>query len=93
MNRLPTAQRAQIIGVMVEGMSIRFVSRMTGASKNTIVKLLVDAGRACSAYQHSALRNLPYKRLQEGRRVSCYLPRLPRVNGRRRARLWQGSGS
>ncbi|MDQ3566101.1 MAG: IS1 family transposase, partial [Pseudomonadota bacterium] len=39
---------------MVEGMSIRAISRMTGASKNTIVKLLADAGEAFTAYQDKA---------------------------------------
>ena len=64
MNKLPTEKRAQILGMMVEGMSIRAIARMTGASKNTIVKLLIDAGEAFSAYQDKALRNLPCKRLQ-----------------------------
>jgi hypothetical protein len=47
-----------------EGVSIRAISRMTGASKNTIVKLLADAGNACSEYQDRTLRNLPCKRIQ-----------------------------
>jgi IS1 family transposase len=64
MNKLPLEKRAQILGMMVEGMSIRAISRMTGASKNTVVKLLVDAGEACSAYQDRAFRNLTCKRLQ-----------------------------
>ena len=64
MNKLPTEKRAQIIGMMVEGVSIRAITRMTGASKNTVAKLLVDAGQACSDYQDRALRNLPCKRLQ-----------------------------
>lgn len=64
MNKSSTARRAQILGMMVEGVSIRATSRMTGASKNTIVKLLADAGRACSEYQDKALRNLPCKRIQ-----------------------------
>ena len=63
-NRLSTEQRAKILGMMVEGVSIRAISRMTGASKNTVVKLLVDAGQACSEYQDRALRNLPCKRIQ-----------------------------
>jgi hypothetical protein len=29
---------------------------MTGASKNTIVKLLADAGQACAEYQDKHLR-------------------------------------
>ena len=64
MNKLDQEKRAQIIGLMVEGMSIRAIARITGASKNTIVKLLADAGRACSEYQDTVLRNLPCKRLQ-----------------------------
>ncbi len=64
MNKSSTAKRAQILGMMVEGVSIRAISRMTGASKNTIVKLLADAGNACSEYQDKALRNLPCKRIQ-----------------------------
>jgi IS1 family transposase len=64
MNKLPLEKRAQILGMMVEGNSIRAISRMTGASKNTIVKLLVDAGRAFSAYQDIALRDLKCQRVQ-----------------------------
>ena len=44
MNRLNIQKRAQIIGMMVEGVSIRAITRMTGASKNTVVKLLADVG-------------------------------------------------
>jgi IS1 family transposase len=64
MNRLTTERRAQALGMMVEGNSIRAIVRMTGASKNTIVKLLEDAGEAFSAYQDRAFRDLPCKRLQ-----------------------------
>jgi len=64
MNRLSDAGRVQFIGMMVEGVSIRAISRMTGASKNTIGKLLADAGNACLEYQDRTLRNLPCKRIQ-----------------------------
>ena len=37
---------------------------MTGASKNTVTKLLVDLGKACSEFQDQHLRNLPCQRLQ-----------------------------
>ena len=49
MNKLPTDTRIQILGMMVEGMSIRAIARLTGASKNTVVKFLRDAGEACAA--------------------------------------------
>lgn len=64
MNRLSREKRAQILGMMVEGISIRAIARMTGASKNTIVKLLADAGEVFSEYQNEKLRNLSCERLQ-----------------------------
>jgi IS1 family transposase len=64
MNKLSTERRAQILGMMVEGNRIRAIVRMTGASKNTIVKLLEDAGEAFSAYQDRVFHNLPCRRLQ-----------------------------
>ena len=64
MNKLPREARAQILGLMVEGTSIRAISRLTGASKNTIVKLLEDAGAAFDDYQDRTLRNLTCKRIQ-----------------------------
>jgi IS1 family transposase len=59
MNRLSTEKRAQIIGCLTEGMSIRSTVRISGAAKNTITKLLVDLGEACSDYQHRTLVDLP----------------------------------
>ena len=64
MNKLPSAKRVEILGMMVEGMSLRAIARLTGASKNTIVKLLEDAGEAFTDYQDKAFRNLPCKRVQ-----------------------------
>ncbi len=64
MNKLSVQRRAQIIGMMVEGVSIRAITRMTGVSKNTVAKLLVDAGNACLDYQDRVLHNLPCKRIQ-----------------------------
>jgi IS1 family transposase len=64
MNQTSTEKRAQIIACLVEGNSIRATCRLTGAAKNTVTKLLCDAGKACSEYQDKALVNLPCKRLQ-----------------------------
>lgn len=52
MNRLSTAQRAQIIAMLVEGMSMRAITRITGVSINTVAKLLNDAGDAAAEYHH-----------------------------------------
>ena len=40
------------------------MTRITGVSINTVTKLLVDAGKACSDYQDKAFRNLTCKRIQ-----------------------------
>lgn len=64
MNKLPTAKRVAILRALTEGCSLRSTSRMTGVSINTVTKLLVDAGKFCAVYQHTALRNLTCKRLQ-----------------------------
>lgn len=64
MNRMPLAKRAQILGFLVEGMSLRSASRLADCSINTVTKLLVDVGTACAEYQDGALRNLPCKRIQ-----------------------------
>jgi IS1 family transposase len=59
MNRLSTQERARIIGALVEGNSIRATSRMTGAAKNTVTKLIVDIGQAAADYQDAHLQLLP----------------------------------
>lgn len=64
MNKLTTAERAKIVGCLVEGNSIRATVRMTGIAKNTVAKLLVDLGRACSEYQDKSFRDLKCKRIQ-----------------------------
>ncbi len=40
------------------------MTRLTGASKNTVIKLMVDAGHACLDYQDQTFRNLTCKRIQ-----------------------------
>jgi IS1 family transposase len=64
MNRLPLEKRTQILGLLVEGNSLRAISRLADVSINTVTKLLVDAGRACAEYQDKTLRNLTCKRIQ-----------------------------
>lgn len=64
MNRLATQKRAEILALLVEGNSIRSTCGITGVAKNTVVKLLVDAGKACSEYQDKVVRNLTCKRIQ-----------------------------
>ena len=64
MNKLPLKTRKLIIRCLVEGQSIRATARTADVSKNTVVKLLIDAGKACANYQDKALHDLPCKRIQ-----------------------------
>jgi len=64
MNRLPIEKRAQILGLLVEGNSLRATSRLADVSINTVTKLLVEVGQACAQYQDGELRNLRCQRIQ-----------------------------
>lgn len=64
MNRLSRAERAQIIRLLVEGNSLRSVTRITGRSINTVAKLLVDLGTASAIYQDEHLRDLTSSRIE-----------------------------
>ena len=56
--------RSQILHLLCEGNSIRSVTRLTGASKNTVIKLMIDAGKACAAYHDANVKGLNSKRIQ-----------------------------
>src|SRR3989441_7562708 len=64
MNRLPLERRAQIVGMLAEGNSLRATSRLADVSINTVTKLLLDVGAACERYQDRTLRNLKCRRVQ-----------------------------
>ena len=52
------------MSAFVEGNSINAKVRMTHTAKHTVLKLLADLGKVCTACQDQALRNLPCKRIQ-----------------------------
>lgn len=64
MNRLPRQRRAQILNMLVEGSSMRSTSRVAGASLNTVMRLLVDAGEACTAFHDQAVQNVTARHIQ-----------------------------
>ena len=64
MNRLSREKQAQIVAALVEGNSIRATARMAGVSKDTVMKLQVEAGYACAEYMDKAFQNLTCKRIQ-----------------------------
>jgi IS1 family transposase len=64
MNRLPLETRARIIGMLVEGNSLRSTSRLCDVSINTVTKLLVDVAAGAMEYHDKQVRNVKVRRLQ-----------------------------
>src|SRR5579864_7958166 len=64
MNRLPIETRAKIIGMLVEGNSLRATNRMCDVSINTVTKLLIDVAAAAMEYHDKNVRNVRVRRLQ-----------------------------
>ena len=63
-NKLSTDKQAQILNLLVEGVSLRSISRVTGVSINTVTKLLVDAGNACTRFHDETVQDVPARRVQ-----------------------------
>lgn len=64
MNKMPVTKRVAILKCLTDGMSIRAASRITGASKGAILRLLAEVGEFCEGYQFYRLRNLSTVRVE-----------------------------
>src|SRR5450759_2581315 len=64
MNKLHREARSRILHLLCEGNSIRAVTRLTGASKKAVSRLMVDAGQAAAWYQDRVFVGLTCKRIQ-----------------------------
>ena len=64
MNTLERPQQVLILKCLVDGMSIRATTRISGVARNTVARLIVETGKVCADYQHRALRDLPCERVQ-----------------------------
>lgn len=62
MNRLSRAKRAQVLSMLVEGMSMRSTSRVCDVAFQTVADLLDMAGKACQLYHNNHVQSLPGKR-------------------------------
>jgi hypothetical protein len=58
MNKLNVATRGAIIRSLVAGNSVSTTARLTGISKGTVFKLLVEVGEFCLSFQDHFLRRL-----------------------------------
>jgi len=64
MNVLPVSRRSLVLQCLTEGNSIRATSRLTGASKTTVLKFVAEFGEFSEHYQDKHLRNLPCTNIQ-----------------------------
>lgn len=64
MNKLPLETRVQILNLLVEGSSMRSISRVCDVSINTVTKLLIDAGQAAEAFHDKTVTGLKTAQLQ-----------------------------
>src|SRR4051812_48786906 len=64
MNRLPVQKRAQILTMLVEGSSMRSITRVCDVSLNTVSKLMIEAGQACEEFHSRTVHGLKTTNLQ-----------------------------
>ena len=63
-NVLPLDKRVQILNLLVEGSSMRSISRVCDVSINTVSKLLVDAGETCLDLHDQLVTHVQAKNVQ-----------------------------
>lgn len=85
MRKLDTKSRALIIRLLVEGNSIRATSRIADVSKNTVTKLLEDAGKACAAYHDKNVKGVEAKHVQADEIWSFCYAKAKNVEGAKAA--------
>lgn len=66
MNKLTTERRARIINLLVEGVSMRAITRLEGVGINTVARLIDAAGAAAAAYHDEHVRGIT-----GNRRIEC----------------------
>lgn len=64
MNRLTPERQAAVLNALSNGVSVRATSRLTGASKGAILRLLVDAARFVECYHDYVVRGLATTRIE-----------------------------
>ncbi len=57
--RLPVDRATQILQLLLEGMSVRSVERVTGVHRDTILRLLVLAGERCQRLMEEKIKSVP----------------------------------
>ncbi len=61
---LKREQRIQVLHLLVEGSSLRSITRLTGIHRTTTMNLMVDFGQRCRTFLDARLRNLNCRHLE-----------------------------
>ena len=64
MNVLSFEKRCQIVRLLVEGNSLRSISRIADIAFNTVLKFVPTIGQACERFHYENVRNVTSKRVQ-----------------------------
>jgi len=64
MNKLPTETRVRVLTMLVEGSSMRSISRVCDVSINTVDKLLCDASAICADFHDKNVRGVKAAQVQ-----------------------------
>jgi IS1 family transposase len=64
MNKLKRDKQVQVISLLAECSSIRSTERITGVHRDTIMRLLLQMGDACSDFMDAEMQNLNCKKIE-----------------------------
>jgi len=63
-NHLPPQKKAAVLAALVEGLSIRSIERMTGVHRDTIMRVLVEAGERAQEIMDERMHHLSCRQIQ-----------------------------
>ena len=63
-NRIARDRQARILNLLVEGSSMRSITRIEQCSINTVTRLVIAAGRACHEFHNDHVREVRPRRVQ-----------------------------
>ena len=61
---VPDEKVVQILSGLLEGLSVRSVERLTGVHRDTIIRIMLDAGNRCQDLLDAQIRNIPVSQVQ-----------------------------
>jgi transposase-like protein/IS1 family transposase len=62
--RIPFDKAVQIVGLLVEGVGIRAIERLTQVHRDTVLAVLEVAGQKCARIMDERVRNVPFESVQ-----------------------------